>query len=148
MTPTELPDGEVRFYVNNTQISRINCLGVVKSKFVSEGNKEKRYASLDLDDGTAVIRLKAWGELEEIEKVNEGEIIEVMGRPRTYNNENYILVETINNRLTIEDEIFHRAQIFEKEVEKNGLINEEGDPKIYYFDRSKAKEMSSNNQEM
>ncbi len=67
-------------------VSRVNLIGVVVSKENAEG--------LLLDDGSGRILLRSFGEIS-FSEVDIGDLILVIGRPRTYNDQNYVLPEII-----------------------------------------------------
>jgi RPA family protein len=81
------------FRVHNNDIHRVNLVGNVVFKYnISDGN----YGSVTVDDGSGSIRLKAWREDTAIfENVNVGDMVLVIGRPRSFNNEVYINPEMI-----------------------------------------------------
>lgn len=67
-------------------ISRVNLIGVVVSKETSGG--------VLLDDGTGRILLRSFeGDL--FSAINTGEVVLVIGRPRIYNEQKYVLPEII-----------------------------------------------------
>ncbi len=82
-------------------ISRINLIGTVISKNESEQN----YQSLTIDDGSGSISLRAFEKNEAINNTEIGDIIIVIGRPREYGSEKYIVPEIIkknNNKKWID----------------------------------------------
>src|SRR3989344_4925040 len=84
---------------DNKKISKVNIIASVVGKFI---NDEKNFASVTLDDGSGVIRIKVWKEdTSKLENVNLGDIINVIGRPRVYNEESYIITDLLR-----EGEIF------------------------------------------
>ena len=72
-------------------ISRINLIGTVISKNESEQN----YQSLIIDDGSGSISLRVFEKNEAINNIEIGNIIVVIGRPREYGSEKYIVPEVI-----------------------------------------------------
>ena len=72
------------------QISRLNLIAVVVDKAKGEG-----YSSLIVDDGTGKISLRNFEENGLLDRVNVGEVVLVIGRPREYGTERYILPEII-----------------------------------------------------
>jgi RPA family protein len=78
--------------VNGEKYSRVVVLAVVIDKFVSE---DGNYAALTLDDGTDTIRLKAFQDLRILDKAEKGDVVDVVGKIREYNEERYIQPETI-----------------------------------------------------
>ncbi len=94
---------------NGVSCSRIRLLGVVVNKrfkntrlgnphldseFNSESWSSSFYTSIDLDDSTGVINIRAWDDQAiHLNKYNIGEIVEIIGKPREYNGRIYILYE-------------------------------------------------------
>ncbi len=79
--------------VNGNQISRVNVIATVVSKFVSE---DGNYAALTLDDGTDTIRAKAFGpDVLKIKNVEVGKLVLFIGKVREYNDELYLSPEVI-----------------------------------------------------
>lgn len=72
--------------LNGLQVSRVNILAVVLSK---EGN------SFLLDDGTGKIQTRLFTENKTAENINPGHIVLIIGKPREYNNERYIVPEIL-----------------------------------------------------
>ena len=72
-------------------ISRINLIGTVISKNESEQN----YQSLIIDDGSGSISLRVFEKNEAINNAEIGDVIIVIGRPREYGSEKYIVPEII-----------------------------------------------------
>ncbi len=72
-------------------ISRINLIGTVISKNESEQNHQ----SLTIDDGSGSISLRAFEKNEAINNTEVGDVIVVIGRPREYSSEKYIVPEII-----------------------------------------------------
>jgi len=72
-------------------ISRINLIGTV----ISKGNGGQEYQSLIIDDGSGTISLRAFEKSETINNTEIGDVIIVIGRPREYGPEKYIVPEII-----------------------------------------------------
>ncbi|RLJ01347.1 MAG: hypothetical protein DRP10_04275 [Candidatus Aenigmatarchaeota archaeon] len=100
--------------VNGMKISRVRVLATVIDKFVSE---DGNYATLTLDDTTDTIRCKIFMnsnfsdnlsrqnliDLETINNIEKGDLIDVIGKIKEYNEERYIQPEII---VKIEDPNF------------------------------------------
>ena len=79
--------------VKDIRISKINIMANIVEKFLSE---DKNFASITLDDGSGAIRVKTWKEdTMKVENFNVGDIVNIIGRPRTYNEESFIVPELI-----------------------------------------------------
>ncbi len=75
------------------KIVRCRILGTIIAKFISE---DGNYAFFTIDDGTEVIRLKMFGEeIKKYETFNKGDIVDVIGRVKQYEDETYISPEII-----------------------------------------------------
>ena len=66
--------------------SRINIMAVVVGK--EENN-------LTLDDGTGQISGRLFERTEQIENINVGDVVLIIGRPREYNNRTYLTIELV-----------------------------------------------------
>ena len=76
--------------VNSQQISRMNIVGVVVQK--SELNN---YKTLAIDDGTGKISARVFESNPSVGQIDVGDIVIVIGRPREFSSEKYILIEII-----------------------------------------------------
>tara|TARA_Y100000310_G_scaffold345498_1_gene465666 strand:+ start:12841 stop:13638 length:798 start_codon:yes stop_codon:yes gene_type:complete len=75
------------------QVSRVNIIATAVSKFKSDDNT---YVSITIDDGSAGIRLKTWREDTPIlEEIEQGKIVNVIGKVREFNKEKYIIPEIV-----------------------------------------------------
>jgi RPA family protein len=72
--------------------SRVRVMGVVVAKFVSEDGK---YSSITLDDASATIAVRAFREVDPLVKVSVGDTVDVVGKVKEYEDEIYILAETV-----------------------------------------------------
>jgi len=86
--------------IEGNKIARVRVLATIMEKFVSESGD---YATLTLDDTTDTIRCKIFGNLEIIENIEKGDIVDIIGKIREYNGEIYIQPEII---VKIEDPNF------------------------------------------
>ncbi|MDP3729033.1 MAG: OB-fold nucleic acid binding domain-containing protein [bacterium] len=81
------------FSIAGKHIVRVNVIGSVIGSFYSGG-----YGSLIIDDGSAQVRVKVWGDdLSLIEGKNIGDFILVVGRLADYQDERYIRPEIIRS---------------------------------------------------
>ena len=97
------------------KISRARVLAIVIDKFISA---DESYAALTLDDGTEKIRAKVFRDLGIIENVENGDIIDIIGKLRSYNEEIYIVPEIIQH---IKDQRFITLRKLEIEKQKEEL---------------------------
>lgn len=103
-------DEEYRFKFHGKTISRVHIVGTIISKYVVEREKERKYASITLDDGSATIRVKSWGEIYSMKNVQEGDIVDVVGKIRVFNDELYIALEKMSTARSIQFELSLRAE--------------------------------------
>lgn len=73
-------------------ISRVNVIGFVVSK-----NEDNNFASVIIDDGSGEIGCRLFENKESLYNIEIGNPIILIGRPREYQGEKYILIETIKN---------------------------------------------------
>lgn len=102
------------------QISRINLIGVIVSKQVEEG---VNYQSILVDDGTGRISVKVFDENNRFDDVDVGDVVLLIGRPREYGSERYILLEILKK---IKDEKWIQVRKLELGNEKeNNEVKQE-----------------------
>ncbi len=92
---------------DGTQISRVRIMATVLDKYVSE---DGNYASLTLDDTTDTIRCKIFKELDIIETIEKGDLVDLVGKIKEYNEERYIQPEII---VRIENPNFEVLRVLE-----------------------------------
>jgi len=79
--------------IKDKKVSRVNVIASVVDKYVSDG---EGHISLDLDDGSGVIKVKVWkDDVSLLNNVNIGELINLVGRVRKFNNETYLTPEVV-----------------------------------------------------
>lgn len=74
------------------RLSRVRVLGLLVDKFLSP---DERYATITLDDSTETIRFKAFINVKIFDGFGKGDLLDVFGKLREYNNEIYIMPEII-----------------------------------------------------
>ncbi len=104
----------------NEKISRIRVMATVVSRFTSE---DEKYASLTLDDASETITVRAFREdTELLQDVKPGDIVDVVGKIKEYNEEKYIAPESVTR---IEDpnwELVRKLELLLKEHALRGKI--------------------------
>lgn len=75
------------------QISRANVIGVVVSKQTAEGSAN--HSSIIVDDGSGRISARIFEQSSIFDSVDMGDIVLMIGRPREFNAEMYIVPEII-----------------------------------------------------
>ncbi|MFX1485938.1 MAG: OB-fold nucleic acid binding domain-containing protein [Promethearchaeota archaeon] len=88
------------------------------NEFTSSNGTKKDYSTLTIDDGTGVIRIKTWQEDTELVKsIDIGDIVDVVGRVREYQEELYIMPETISRIVDPNWELVRELEIIEAKRE-------------------------------
>jgi len=106
--------------VSGKQIGRVNLIANVVFRFQSEDGS---YLSLTLDDGSFQIRVKAWNEATDILKeIKVGDLINIIGRPRKFNEEIYIVPEIAKKMHDLNWETARKLELF-KEYGKPGNVD-------------------------
>lgn len=77
---------------DNKKISRVNLIGVVVSKPIENG---ANYHSIVLDDGGAKISARTFDDGKMLNNISIGDVVLLIGRPREYGQEKYIMPEII-----------------------------------------------------
>ena len=75
---------------NGNEVSRINLIGVV----VEKSNFEN-YRNLAIEDGTGRISARIFESIPSFEKIKIGDFVVIIGRPREFLSERYLLIEII-----------------------------------------------------
>lgn len=75
---------------NNQKVSRVNLVGTVVS-----ANKDLGYADVCIDDGSAKISVRAFEQNNSMDALEIGDPVFIIGRPREYGQEIYVLPEII-----------------------------------------------------
>lgn len=78
--------------VYGEEISRARIIATVVGKFISE---DKNFASVTIDDGTDTIRVKLWQDISLLENIEVGQLVDIIGKVREYNDEIYLVPEII-----------------------------------------------------
>jgi len=104
------------------QINRINLIATVVAKPLEQ---DINYQSMILDDGTGRISARVFEQNNIFDNIEIGDVILVIGRPREYGSEKYILPETIKR---IQDKSWIKVRELElkdEKIEKNKEITKE-----------------------
>jgi RPA family protein len=104
------------------KISRVNVIGSVTDVFLSENGN---YGSVTVDDGTATVRAKVFGDgVSLIKDVAAGNLVLVVGKVKEYNGEIYVNAEIVRR---IEDpnyENLRKLEILKRLKEKKKMVEE------------------------
>src|SRR3989338_5030302 len=74
------------------KVSRVNLMAVVVSK---DGMERSGHSNLIIDDGSGKISIRSFEGNNNFDKVKVGDLIMVVGRPREYSNEKYVVSEIL-----------------------------------------------------
>lgn len=112
----------------NESVSRVRVIATVVSRFLSE---DQRYATLTLDDGTDTITVRAFREeVEHMGDVKPGDIVDVVGKIKEYNDERYVSIESVHRvddpnwelvrklELVLKDLTHHKMKAPEEKTDK------------------------------
>jgi len=110
--------------INGKEISRTNLVGVIVEKL-----NLNNYQTLTIDDGTGKISARTFENDVLLDKIDVGDIVLVIGKPREFSSEKYLLIETIKKINPI------WAKVRNLELQKN----------ISYDKTSSSNENSGNN---
>ena len=102
--------------MNEKKISRVNVVGVIVQKLGLDN-----YKTIMIDDGTGRISTRVFEENVLLDKVDVGDIVLIIGRPREFSSEKYIIIETIKKINPIWAKV--RKLEFEKNVIKDGVFS-------------------------
>jgi RPA family protein len=122
---------------SNEKISRVNLIGTII--FIESAG----HASIFIDDGSGKVAVRSFEQNEDWKNLNIGESILVIGRPREYNGEIYILPEIVRK---LEDtswlevrkrelgvkRLIAEEEIISNEEEKLGYIEDSGTRRRIY----------------
>ncbi|MEM0231072.1 MAG: hypothetical protein QXT20_02630 [Candidatus Woesearchaeota archaeon] len=76
------------------RVSKVNIIGVVISNELEQFG-EIAYRNIILDDGTGSVHLRNFENPEAFSNINISDTVLVLGKPREYNNERYVLAEIV-----------------------------------------------------
>lgn len=77
---------------NEKRISRTNIIGVVVLK---QDNENLNYQNMILDDGSGKIPIRNFGKADSFREIGVGDVVLLIGRPRQFGSEKYIVPEIL-----------------------------------------------------
>ena len=101
--------------MNGQEISRITAVAVVVQK--SELNS---YKTLTIDDGTGKISARVFEDKVVLDKIDIGDVVAIVGRPREFSSEKYILIEIIKKIDPMWAKV--RKLEFEKSIKQDDIL--------------------------
>ncbi len=127
----EVKEEQTHFILNNEYIPRVRVLGVVIDRYDRSG--DRAFSLLSLDDGSDTINIKLWSyperegeekkedQLKMFQGIDVGQIIEIIGRVKEYQDEKYIIPDVVSSNLSLDNEINHRAKLLQRDTENFGF---------------------------
>ena len=114
--------------IGENNVSRINIVGIIIAKIDEGGN-----GGVLVDDKTGNISIRTFDNSSIFDKVGVGDIILLIGRPREYNNEKYVVPEIIKKinkswfelRLIELNERSKKKMILSNNPESGGMVKED-----------------------
>jgi len=104
------------------RISRVNLLGTVVDKFMSE---DGNYSSITIDDDSDSIRVKAFRENVNIfDNLKIGDLVVVIGKVREYADENYVIPEVVKKIANPNYEILHKLEVLKQLLKQKKILEE------------------------
>jgi len=104
------------------KISRVNLLGTIVDKFMSE---DGNYSTITIDDDSDSIRVKAFKEDVRIfNNLEIGDLVMVIGKVREYSEEIYIIPEIIKKIVNPNFESLHKLEVLEQLVRQKKIMEE------------------------
>lgn len=126
------------------RLSRVRVLGLIVDKFVSPDGK---YASITIDDGTDTIRCKTFINVKTFDNLNQGDIVDVIGKIKEYNGEIYIRPEINRKMGDVNFETLRKLELEKINKEQTGKLRKIEELKKSITDveefKKKAKEFMS-----
>ena len=96
------------------KVSRVRILGTVVNKFISEKGS---FANMTIDDSTETINVRAFKEnIKNIEALQLGDIVDILGEMNEYQGEVYVLLRT-QRKVDINWELLRRIELNSTEPE-------------------------------
>jgi|TARA_Y100000310_G_scaffold159627_1_gene159272 RPA family protein len=98
--------------INDLKISRVNLIGNVVFKYESPDNN---HIAITLDDSSSSIRLKAWKEdMQLLSNLQQGDLILVIGKVRSYNDELYVVPEVVKTLTNPNLELLRKIELLKE----------------------------------
>ncbi len=97
---------------NNLKIIRVNMIGVVVDK-----NEGMGYPYIVIDDGFATIQVRNFENWSMFGDVDVGDLVLIIGKPREFNGNKYILCEIIK-KMENQKWLEYRTKLFEREYKE------------------------------
>ncbi len=92
---------------NGQRISRARILGTIVGRFIAD---DGNFASVTIDDSTDTIRAKTFKTVKPLDKAEIGDLVDIIGKVKEYNDEIYIIPEIVRK---IQDPNFELLRVLE-----------------------------------
>lgn len=103
------------------KFSRVNVIGTVVDKFVSES---ENYSTITIEDGTGAIRAKAFKEkVSLLKEIEPGDLVMVIGKVKEFNGERYINCEIVRKVEDVNYEILRKLEILNRILELRKIVS-------------------------
>ncbi len=124
---------------NGEKVYKIRITGTIVNKYFSLASEDKKaFASVSIDDGTEVIRVKGWEDNAMILNVlEESDEVEIIGRPRVSEDEIYLFPETVLKNEDYNKELYLRTKKIKRYAKKNFIISSEQAMETENFQKEK-----------
>lgn len=113
---------------NGEKVYKVRITGTVVNKYFSPASEDKKaFASVSIDDGTEVIRVKGWEDDATIlnDVLEESDEAEIIGRPRVSEDEIYLFPETVLKNEDYNKELYLRTKKIKRYAKKDFVISSE-----------------------
>jgi len=118
---------------------RVSVMGVVTNIYFSQKTPDSTnelFAFIILEDGTGIIRCKAWGpETALFESLQKGDLVHIIGKVKIYNEEVYIVPEIVKRIENPNFLLLHEAQVLKRKIREQELSKPKVMAKIMDFIR-------------
>ena len=102
------------------KLSMVNFIGTVVDKFESE---DGTYAAVTVDDGSGLVRAKAFNNIDMVKDVQSGDAVLVIGKIKEYQGEVYVNLE-IAKKVEPDHETKHKAEVLRDLVGQKKVADE------------------------
>jgi RPA family protein len=125
---------------NGEKVYKVRITGTVVNKYFSPASEDKKaFASVSIDDGTEVIRVKGWEDDATIlnDVLEESDEAEIIGRPRVSEDEIYLFPETVLKNEDYNKELYLRTKKIKRYAKKDFVISSEQTMETEDFQKEK-----------
>ena len=103
---------EQKLILDGRETTHIRVMGRVVAKFL---NEDMTFGSITLDDETSTIRAKFFASnIVDLEKIKLGDLVEVMGRVKKYQDEVHIITDSLSVFTDVNFELLRKLELINK----------------------------------